>query len=376
MTDFGFFGIAMAFFSPSTIIPSFLTELGASNTVIGLMSTLQRACWLLPQLFAARLIADKPYKKPYILWPAAIGRSLLLFLAGIVWATGGQPPGLLIPLVAVIFAAFWIGDGLASLSWFDLLSKAIPPTRRGRLTGVGQTLSGILSFMGGFVVEWILSDRGLPYPINYAVLFVIAFVLLMISFLGIALVVERKSTTTRAIPTWREYLPQLWGILKNDHTFRNYILVRQFVNLSMLATPFYMTYALDTLGLPDHVAGRYTSIGVVGGKFSIGGLYQKLGLSPQAIYLSPNANIYSLTDTFTTAQRELIRKYMEQSYSLFKERVLAGRKDLTPDSLESLAQGKADVAAAQLTVTEEREKLVAFTRPTATVAEFLRESAL
>ena len=83
------------------------------------------------------------------------------------------------------------------------------------------------------------------------------------------------------------------------------------------------------------------SIGVVGGKFSIGGLYQKLGLSPQAIYLSPNANIYSLTDTFTTAQRELIRKYMEQSYSLFKERVLAGRKNLTPDSLESLAQGKA-----------------------------------
>jgi len=82
------------------------------------------------------------------------------------------------------------------------------------------------------------------------------------------------------------------------------------------------------------------SIGVVGGKFSIGGLYQKLGLSKQAIYLSPNANIYSLTDTFTTAQRELIRKYMEQSYSLFKERVLAGRKNLTPDSLESLAQGK------------------------------------
>jgi MFS family permease len=31
-----------------------------------------------------------------------------------------------------------------------------------------------------------------------------------------------------------------------------------------MATPFYMTYALTRLGLPPHVAGRYTSISVVG----------------------------------------------------------------------------------------------------------------
>ncbi|MBN2392335.1 MAG: hypothetical protein JXR84_16520, partial [Anaerolineae bacterium] len=95
VTDFGFFGIAMAFFSPSTVIPSFLTELGASSATIGLMSTLQRACWLLPQLFAARYMANKRYKKPAVLWAAGIGRSLLLFLAGLVWATGARPPELI-----------------------------------------------------------------------------------------------------------------------------------------------------------------------------------------------------------------------------------------------------------------------------------------
>lgn len=264
ITDFGFFGVAMAFFSSNTIIPGFLSELGASNTVIGFMSTLQRACWLTPQLFAARYMANKVYKKPYILWPAGVGRSLLLVLAGIVWGTQGRPAGLLIPIVAVIIAVFWIADGLASLSWFDLLSKAIPPTRRGRMTGIGQTLSGIFSFLAGFAVEWILSDRGVPFPNNYALLFVIAFVMLALSFLGIFLIVESKSTTTKTVPTWREYLPQLWGLLKNDHNFRAYTIVRQIFNLSMLATPFYMTYALDVMGLPDQVAGRYTSIGVVG----------------------------------------------------------------------------------------------------------------
>ncbi|MBN1874692.1 MAG: MFS transporter, partial [Anaerolineae bacterium] len=62
-----------------------------------------------------------------------------------------------------------------------------------------------------------------------------------------------------------EYLPQLWRILKTDHAFRNYTIARQLFNLSNLAGPFYMTYALDILSLPSQVAGRYTSIGVVGG---------------------------------------------------------------------------------------------------------------
>lgn len=265
MTDFGAFGIAMAFFSPSTVIPSFLTELGASSATIGLMSTLQRACWLLPQLIAARYMANRRYKKPAVLWAAGIGRSMLLFLAGLIWATGARPPELIIVLVAIIVSAFWVGDGLGSLSWFDLFSKSIPANRRGRLISTGQVLSGLFSFIAGFAVEWILSDRGLPYPNNFALLFLIAFGMLAISFTAINFLVEAPGVTEGATPSWREYLPQLWHILKTDHAFRNFIIARQLFNLSNLAGPFYMTYALDSLALPAQVAGRYTSIGVVGG---------------------------------------------------------------------------------------------------------------
>ena len=40
VADFCFFGIAMRFFGTSTVIPGFLNILGASTTVIGLISTL------------------------------------------------------------------------------------------------------------------------------------------------------------------------------------------------------------------------------------------------------------------------------------------------------------------------------------------------
>ncbi len=90
------------------------------------------------------------------------------------------------------------------------------------------------------------------------------------------------------------------------------------------------------------------SIGVLGGKFTIAGLYEKLRLRSETVYLSPNANIYSPIDTFSNAQRDRFRQNMEQSYDLFKSRVLEGRKKLTPYSLEKIAQGKVHTGSTAL----------------------------
>ena len=264
VVDFCFFGIAMAFFNPSTVIPSFLTELGASTSVIGLTTTIQRAGWLTPQLFAARYLANKPYKKPYILIPAGISRLMLLVMAGAIWATQATPPGLMIGVVIGVSTIFWLGDGMSSVAWFDFLSKTIPPRRRGRLTSTGQTLSGVLGFAAGFVVEWTLGRSGPDFPNNYALLYLLGFGMLAVSFTAISQGREPKGHATRSIPRWSTYVRQLVGVLKADRAFRRYVLTRQIFNLSALATPFYMTYALEKLGLPTQVAGRYTAIGVVG----------------------------------------------------------------------------------------------------------------
>jgi MFS family permease len=262
--DFGLFGAALAFMGQSTVIPGYLTALGASSAMVGLMSSLQNASWLLPQLFAARAVADKPYKKPFILRPAAAGRVLILFLALALWITGAQPAWLMLLVTAAVIIGFWIGDGLASVSWFDLLSKAIPAERRGRMIGAGQVLSGTLGFLAGIVVEWVLGDRGLPFPNNYAWLFTLGFVALAFSFVATATIIEPRGTTTTHRPSWRQFVPQLWSVLKDDHAFRRFIIARQLFSLSGLAVPFYMTYALTQLNLPAQVAGRYTSISVVG----------------------------------------------------------------------------------------------------------------
>ncbi|MBN2391613.1 MAG: MFS transporter [Anaerolineae bacterium] len=262
--DFCFFGIAMSFIGPSTVVPGLLTELGASAFIIGFVSTLQRAGWLLPQLLAARYLADKPYKKPYVILPSALSRPLFLVLAGVTWGFSARSTKLTIALFLPLYVLFWIGDGLSSLSWFELLSKAIPPKRRGRLTGVGQTLSGIFGFLAGIAVEWMLSEKGFAFPNNYASLFLTGFGLLALSFLSISFIDEPDGQSGKIVPRWRDFIPQLGHVLKHNRIFRRYIIARQFFNLNFLATPFYITHALETLQLPSQVVGRYTSIGVVG----------------------------------------------------------------------------------------------------------------
>lgn len=61
-----FFGIGMAFASPTTVLPSFVSQLTDSPPLVGLVLTIQTGAWLLPQLIAANYLADKARKKPYL----------------------------------------------------------------------------------------------------------------------------------------------------------------------------------------------------------------------------------------------------------------------------------------------------------------------
>jgi MFS family permease len=122
-----------------------------------------------------------------------------------------------------------------------------------------------MSFLAGFVVEWMLSDSGPDFPRNYALLFLLGFAMLAGSFAAISLAVEETCVAADRNPSWREYIPQLWSVFKRDRVFRRFILARQLSGMGSLSIPFYMPYAIERLGLSAQVAGRYTSIGVIGG---------------------------------------------------------------------------------------------------------------
>jgi MFS family permease len=151
----------MAFVSTNTVIPGFLTTLGASSTFIGLISSLQSASWLLPQLFVARLLADKVRKKPYLMWPAAIGRSLLFVMAVLIWSTGARPTWLIMLALLLVIVGFWVADG----SWGEYIPRLWRVFKEDRVFRrfiLARQMSGLGSLAMPFYMPYALERLGLP----------------------------------------------------------------------------------------------------------------------------------------------------------------------------------------------------------------------
>jgi protease-4 len=86
------------------------------------------------------------------------------------------------------------------------------------------------------------------------------------------------------------------------------------------------------------------SIGVVGGKLSLGGLYGKVGLSTDVLSRGANAGIFSTSHGFTSSEREAMTALMRDVYDQFLDKALAGRnkagKGMSREDLVKIAGGR------------------------------------
>jgi protease-4 len=87
------------------------------------------------------------------------------------------------------------------------------------------------------------------------------------------------------------------------------------------------------------------SIGVVGGKFVLGGLFDKVGVKTETLSRGTNANLLSTDTPFTPGERKAFGSLMRETYDLFLDKAVQGRrragKDLTKEKLEKdLAGGR------------------------------------
>ncbi len=265
MVDSIAFGTAVAFINVNTVLPSFVNQLTNSALLVGLISTLMSGSWLLPQLIAANYLAGKPRKKTYVLLPAMLGRPVWWLLAMILLLVGNRAS-------AWVLVAFFTGlvffqgtDGMAAVAWFDIFGKSVPPVRRGRVIGISQLLAGIGGIGVGWLVGIILSAGGPRFPYNYALLFFLAGIGLLVSLIAISLLREQVQGSPPDSQMEGNFLRRLWDVLRTDQQFRLVTGVRLLSGLGSMATPFYMIYGTNLLGLPPETVGLATSVQVMGG---------------------------------------------------------------------------------------------------------------
>jgi MFS family permease len=279
--DYVFFGLGITFAGLTTVLPNFIGQLTDSKILIGLLATLGSGAFMLPQLVFANMVTNKPRKKPYFNIGAGFSRPLYLLYGIALWLGLARSPLLALVLIFAVQITFWIGDSLATVAWFDVLTKATPLERRGRLLGSAQITGAVLAVGAGVIIAALLSESGPPFPYNYAALFILASVFLLMALSSWSFVVEPIEPVEATERTrWRDYLPHLVETLSQDHLFRRLIIVRLLAGFDTLAIGFYILFATGPLGLPPETVGVFTAAQTIGGvvaSLALGAINERLG---------------------------------------------------------------------------------------------------
>src|SRR5206468_4213785 len=100
---------------------------------------------------------------------------------------------------------------------------------------------------------------------------------------------------------------------------------------------YYMAMGADTI-VADQ-ASITGSIGVVGGKFNISGLYDKLGMSVEVLSRGANAQFLSPFRNFTPAERKRYVDAMFDEYKTFVS-IVADNRGRDEEDIDKLARGR------------------------------------
>ena len=82
------------------------------------------------------------------------------------------------------------------------------------------------------------------------------------------------------------------------------------------------------------------SIGVIGGKYSFKGLYEKLGIYKEILKRGEHADFYTDYGDYLPAEQAIVQRQIKEIYEDFIEKVALGRADLTVEDVDRLGQGR------------------------------------
>jgi Na+/melibiose symporter-like transporter len=293
------FTIGMYFMPVTTVLSALAAGFTSDKTLIGAISLAWYVGWMAPQLWAARMMRGKPRMRPYALIPAALSRPIIFLLALWLWIDRGQSPLLSVWLLIIGVTVFTMADGVVATAGWDMIGRALSPRVRSRVLTVNSLLSAIGGLGAGFVVERVLANENLPFPLNYAVLLAIAAVFYMLALACMAMIQERpagvedgrqttddgRRTTDSGSPSSVvgrlssssrpsssaevSFLSHLLHSVRSDAVLRRTLLVRLFTGVENMAAAFYVVFAREQLLLPESAVGVFSIAIVAGGLIGI-----------------------------------------------------------------------------------------------------------
>ena len=205
-----------------------LVFLGASNATIGLVTGASLASLL--GIFLTPFITRRfPYKKWYFivanipyLFPLAVIGALVLLSRSLSISNA-----LLITLTTVSMLAHWFFGGFLALPHQEYIVACIPPTHRGRFSGLFQTVGSVLGLAAVPISGVVLAK--IVEPFSYGYLFLFGWFFMQGFYVAAIFPKERRTPVEKSPKPWSK------AMMKSFWDDKNYV---RYSCLSVLRTLF------------------------------------------------------------------------------------------------------------------------------------------
>jgi MFS family permease len=226
--------------------------------MVGLARASQALGQCLSPLFSATLIEHRRRVLPMGITIGSLMRVQVLGIALAGFFLGFLGPGFNLALVCLFLGLFGFFSGMQGVIFNFLMSKVIPVSLRGRLTGIRNALAGLISaavaYLGG---TYLIDTNALGN--GYAATFLLAFVLTEIGLLMLSMMREPESPGVRARSGMVSRLADLPALMREDRNFGAYIAACTMGALGRMAMPYYVLYAQRSLSIGGKELGLLTA---------------------------------------------------------------------------------------------------------------------
>ena len=260
----GFFlAIATTIAEPSTILPLIIHHFSSSVILVGLFASLLRGGAIIVQLIAAFYAQSYTRVLPY-LKIVFFFRFLAWFAIGLsIFIIGESNPTLTLWLIGIGLFLFSFSAGFGGIYFKELMAKLFTKDQRGQTMANRQLFSSVGAILSGGIAGAVLES--FEPPQSYAMLFMISAVIMSIGFLVFATIKEPpKINTRKREDNFILFLKNASVILKEDKRLQLQIIVSLLGYSFLLAMPFVILKAKETIELSGWTVGFFVTIQMVG----------------------------------------------------------------------------------------------------------------
>ena len=263
LTVEAFWGVSLALISMVAILPVFLSHLGASNATIGWMPVIWILVTTLPGVFAAHFTANLAHRKPMVIL-LHVGAAVpwLLLAAWFGLARRPSPQTDVLVLLAV-WGASWVWMGFTIPVWINFIGKVTRSELRARSFGTIFFFQTLMGAIGGWTGSRILGSD-LPFPMNYALGFLIAAIFMVVGSFFFLPVREEAGAVQEAGPPLRSVLRVAREVWADRGGVRVYLWILFLSTGCFLLITFYPVFAESRFRLTPRDSAIYTAVCMAG----------------------------------------------------------------------------------------------------------------